>query len=249
MSIYFYSYASFIAIFLATILGSGMVFFLRKNISGKTSSIIFGFTSGIMLSASIFGLIIPSMESSSTYSFSGLPVLTGIILGSLFLFLIDLILSKKSKKDNTHIKFFIAVTVHNIPEGFAIGLSYSLALLYNEPAYLASALSLTLGIGLQNIPESLATSLTLYEKDIPKFKSFLYGSLSGIVEPIFALVGFYLSTKISFLLPWLLAFAGGSMIYITIEELVPSIKKNDQSAIGVWSFIIGFCLMIVLETI
>ncbi len=248
MSIYFYSYASFIAIFLATIFGSGMVFFLHKNISGKTSSIIFGFTSGVMLSASIFGLIIPSMEVS-LYSFKGLPVLTGIILGSLFLFLIDLILSNKAKKDNAHIKLFIAVTVHNIPEGFAIGLSYSLALIYNEPAYLASALSLTLGIGLQNIPESLATSLTLYERNIPKFRSFLYGSLSGIVEPIFALVGFYLSTKISFLLPWLLAFAGGSMIYITIDELVPSIKKNDQSALGVWSFILGFCLMIILETI
>lgn len=246
MEIYFYSYTSFIAIFIATIMGSSMVFFLKRNLSNKTSSIIFGLTSGVMLSASIFGLIIPSMENS--YRFKAFPVLIGIFLGALFLYILDKILSK-SHQNKTHIKFFIAVTFHNIPEGLAIGISYSLALFYNDPAYLFSALSLTLGIALQNIPESLATSLTLYESGLSKKKSFFYGSLSGLVEPLFALLGFYISIRINFLLPWLLAFAGGSMLYITIDEITPYIKKEEQSSLGSWFFIIGFCLMIILESI
>ncbi len=249
MNAYHLAFLSLTAIFFATALGSGMVFLLKRNLKERVSNMIFGFTSGIMFSASIFGLIIPAIDSSaSQYRLSFIPVVSGILLGSFFLFFLDFGLSRSGKKKG-NVKFFTAVTTHNIPEGLAIGLSYSLSLCSSDPTYLLSAISLTIGIALQNIPESLAVSLTLYESGLSKGKSFLLGVLSGIVEPIFGLIGLFLSVNIDFLLPWLLSFAGGAMIYITIDELIPGSKKEGQPLYGVWAFILGFCLMIILETL
>ena len=249
MSIMSQSIISIIAIFAATSLGASMVFLLRNKPNAIFSIIIFGITSGIMMSASIFGLIIPSIDQAkSLYKVAFIPIVASILLGSLFLYLLDVLLRNK-KEEKSPIRFFIAVTTHNIPEGLAIGLCYYLSLINSDSSLLMSAISLTIGIALQNIPEGLMVSLTLYDYGYSKIKSFVMGVLSGIVEPIFAFLCLFLSLNVTYLLPWLLSFSGGAMIYITIEELIPSSKNKGRPLLGVWSFIIGFCLMIILETI
>lgn len=249
MSILSHAVISIISIFVATSFGASMVFLLRKKPNELFSNIIFGITSGIMMSASIFGLIIPSIEQAKIlYKISFIPIVVSIILGSLFLYLLDIFLNR-NKEDKSSLRFFIAVTTHNIPEGLAVGLCYYLALINNDSSLLISAISLTLGIALQNVPEGLMVSLTLYDYGYSKIKSFIMGVLSGIVEPIFAFLCLFLFWDVTYLLPWLLSFAGGAMIYITIEELIPSSKNKGRPLLGVWSFIIGFCLMIILEMI
>lgn len=249
MNIKLLAYIGFITIFLASILGSSMVFFLRKKPNEKFSLIINGLAAGVMFSASIFGLITPSInQSEAIYTYKFIPPIIGLLCGCIFLFILDLILSK-TNKNKTNVKLLFALTIHNIPEGIAIGLAFSLALATNTSSYLFSAISLTIGIALQNIPENLALSLSLYNGPFSKGKSFIYGVLSSIVEPIFSIIFFYISINISFLLPYLLSFAGGSMIYLTLDELLPNNKKEGQHPFWVWSFIIGFCLMVILECI
>jgi ZIP family zinc transporter len=175
-------------------------------------------------------------------------VVIGIILGTLILVILDLFLYTSKRKQEY--KFFYSMTLHNIFEGLSIGLLFSLAYFYNDVKYLLPALSLTIGISLQNLPETFALAAVLYKENKSKRLSFFYSVLSSIVEPIFALIGFYLMINISTIMPYLLSFSGGSMIYLTIEELLPScIEENQKYKIGLYAFIIGFCLMIILESI
>ena len=250
---------SCLLIFFSTALGSALVFFVRKNMSSKVSNMILGFASGIMISAGIFGLLIPAIEESSIGygDLAILPVVIGFVLGGLFLNLLDKIVPHFHKERNEEegpknnltkqIKFFLAVMIHNIPEGLAVGFACGLALKNNDPTLILSALSLAIGISIQNFPEGTAVSIPLHEQGMSKTKAFLYGSFSGIVEPLFAIVGLFVASSFTMLLPWLLAFSAGVMIYVTIDELLPAARKEGHEHFGLWAFMLGFIVMLSLE--
>ena len=251
-------------IFLMTTLGSAVVFLFRKNISGKVNSIFLGFASGLMIAASIWSLILPAIEQSAFMgSFSFVPASCGIILGCLFLVLMDkfipyLLYRKNKKKDKNQetapkrslsksAKLFLAVTLHNIPEGLAVGLAFGNAFIASQTSAFYSALWLAIGIGLQNLPEGAAVSLPMKEQLGSNKKAFLFGTFSGIVEPFMALLGIWLSTSLSQLMPWFLSFSAGAMLFVVAEELIPDSKTSFSGNIGTWGFIAGFVIMMILD--
>lgn len=250
-------------ILLGTTIGSAFVFFFRKNLSKKTYSLIMGFASGIMIAAAFFGLVNPAIESARNLYGNGLmilPILVGFGIGGLILFGLDKLLphfhlstneEEGKKSDLTRpIKFFFAVTIHNIPEGLAVGFACGVAFTCGadyQTAALWSALSLSIGIAIQNIPEGIAISVPLMESGFSKTKSFFFGVLSGVIEPVFALLGLFLLQSCDWLLPWLLAFAAGAMIYVTVDELIPSMREFGHFHGAIWAFMIGFAIMMVLE--
>lgn len=232
--------------FLMTALGAALVFFFSKP-SKTLNTIAIGTASGIMLSASIWSLLLPSIENAekSWGSLSIIPVCLGFLLGGIFMIVLDFI-SKKFIKDTNQkpFKLFTAITIHNIPEGMSVGFAVGTATALQN-AYL-STFMLALGIALQNFPEGLATALPL-QKHLGSKKAFFFGAMSGIVEPIFAVAGFFLAKSITSLLPWLLSFSAGAMIYVIIEELMPELHENKTSSLGTWSFIVGFIFMMILD--
>lgn len=245
-------------IFLATTLGSAFVFFFKKGFSDKTNNLILGFAGGIMISASFFGLLLPSIEESKTYfpSCSYLAPILGFLLGGLFLYLLDKIVPHFHKNTGVvegkqsawskNVKFFLAVTMHNIPEGLSVGFACGLALKGDDVSLIYSCLSLALGIAIQNIPEGAAVSIPLFGDGMSKGESFLFGTASGVVEPIFGILGLFLA-RLSYVTPWLLSIACGAMIYVTLDELLPESRKGGYEHYGLWSFMIGFALMMALE--
>lgn len=249
-------------IFLSNTLGAAGVFFIRKKLSSKISNALLGFTSGIMICAGLFGLLIPSIEESqlSYPNIPYVPVLVGFLVGGLVLFLLDKVIPHFHQSGQTEegplnnslskqIKFLLAVTIHNIPEGLSVGFACGIALTLKTDAAIISALSLAIGMSIQNVPEGAAVSIPLHDEGMSKGKSFLYGTLSGIVEPIFGLLGLLLATSFTFIMPWLLAFGAGAMIYVTVDELLPSARKDGFEHYGIWAFMIGFAIMMLLEII
>lgn len=242
-----------------TVLGSSFVFFFHKKFNNRINNLILGFASGIMVSAAFFGLILPSItESQNLYGdFAIFPIVVGFFAGGLFLFALDKLVPHLHIIENTeeginselskNVKFFLAVTIHNIPEGLAVGFACGLAFQNSSSAILMSALSLAIGIAIQNIPEGSAVSIPFYGLGISRAKSFLLGSASGIVEPIFGLIGVLLVSSLSYIMPWLLSFAGGAMIYVTIDELLPGARKGHHIHYGIWAFMVGFVVMMALE--
>jgi zinc transporter, ZIP family len=250
-------------IFAATTLGSALVFFFHKGFSEKLSNVIIGLASGIMISASFFGLLLPALQEAQadygTY-LAAMPVIGGFLIGGLFLNLLDVIVPHfhknrnedegiKTEKISETAKFFLAVTIHNIPEGLAVGFACGLALQAGTQEAVGAALSLAIGIAIQNIPEGAAVSVPMLDVGYSKTKSFFFGTLSGAVEPVFGLAGLFLATSITGLMPWLLSFAAGAMFYVTIDELLPSARKGEHSHYGLWAFMIGFCIMLLLEVL
>lgn len=243
-------------IFLMTTLGASLVFLFRKGISEKTNSILLGFAAGIMIAASIWSLLIPAMDMSASWEkLSFLPAAVGFMIGGLFLVLIDKCIPHfhqgthheegphSSFKKST--KLFLAITIHNIPEGLSVGFAFGAAAsLGTEAAYIA-ALGLALGIGIQNFPEGAAVSLPM-KKEIGSKKAFMLGMGSGFVEPVFAVLGFFLAAYIEVLQPWLLAFSAGAMIFVVTEDLIPDMKL-DKSHAGSWGLMIGFVIMMILD--
>ena len=210
--------------FLMTIAGSSVVFFFSKEIPDKLHKAFLGFAAGVMMAASIWSLMIPSIEQAQTLGFPGwFPASMGFLAGALFLFLL-----KPIKKIPL---LLLSITLHNIPEGMAVVLAWPLAL----------------GIGIQNFPEGAAVSLPLRKKGLSKTKAFLLGSATGIVEPIFGCLAILLAQHATILMPWLLAFAAGAMIYVVVEELIPEAHFGESSSIGTISTIFGFLLMMILD--
>lgn len=258
------SILSIILIFIGTCFGSVFVYFFNKQFSSRMNTLILGLASGIMISASVFGLILPSIEEANSNNFyknwSFIPVLVGFLIGCLVLFFFDKIIPHfhlmsneeegiKTKKISKQTKFFLAVSMHNIPEGLAVGFACGLALNSPSNASIMSLLSLAIGISIQNIPEGAAVSIPYLSLGKSKSKSFFLGVLSGIVEPLFALVGLFIAQYLHSIMPWLLSFAAGMMIYVTLEELLPDTVSGEDSHYGVWSFIVGFLIMLALEII
>lgn len=255
---YLYSSYGLIFIFLMTTLGASAVFFTSQQTSPRFTSLTLGFAAGIMIAASIWSLLIPAMELAAKQGQPpALPACGGFILGVLFLLLLDILLPHLHPQTNclegvkTHLTrstlLFIAVTLHNIPEGMAVGLSFSLALQTGSDELLSQALILALGIGIQNIPEGAAVALPLRGDGFSRLKAFCYAALSGLVEPLFGLITIFTADYISHLMPWLLSFAAGAMLYVVVEELIPEARLDRHSNLGTISVMTGFLLMMLLD--
>ena len=221
---------------IGTTLGSSMVFLLKDKLNEDFERLLLGLASGVMISASLFSLILPSIEMSSW-----IPTSIGFFLGILFL---DFLNYKIEKSSN--FKLALAVTLHNIPEGMAVGIIFAGVL--SGGIALVSAMTLSIGITLQNFPEGAIISMPL-KTEMSKTKAFIYGTLSGIVEPIFACMTLILTNVVTKVLPYLLSFAAGAMFYVVIDELIPSSSLNDKSKITVISFSIGFIVMMILDNL
>ena len=249
-------------IFICTTLGALFVFFIRKKeISPKLSKIFTGFAAGVMFSASFFSLIKPALESEVSYMPSWLVVVISVVLGAGFLWGIDKLTPHFHVQENKEegltakrmsktSKMFLAVTIHNIPEGLSVGIAFGVALSQqNNSALLIGALLLAIGIGIQNIPEGAVVSLPIKGETGSSGKAFLFGMLSGAVEPVAAVIGLFLAMQIQGIMPWALAFAAGCMIYVVAEEMIPEMTSEGHDHFGVWSFIIGFVIMMALDCI
>ena len=249
-------------IFLCTTLGALFVFFIRKKeISPRLNKIFTGFAAGVMFSASFFSLIKPAIESDVTYMPTWVIAVISIVLGALFLWGIDKLVPHfhsaeqqdeglPSRKLSKTSKMFLAVTIHNVPEGLSVGIAFGVALANpGNQALLVGALLLSIGIGIQNIPEGAVVSLPLKAETGSSKKAFLFGMLSGAVEPVAAVIGLFLAMQIQGIMPWALAFAAGCMIYVVAEEMIPEMTSEGHDHYGVWSFIFGFVIMLALDCI
>lgn len=245
--------------FLGTALGAGCVFFLKNQLQPLVQKILLGFASGVMVAASVWSLLIPAMESSKDMGkLSFIPAALGFLLGILFLLLMDRVIphlhmgSEKAEGPKVKLKkttmLVLAVTLHNIPEGMAVGVVFAGMLTEQAQITLAGAMALSIGIAIKNFPEGAIISLPLKsEGDTGRGKAFLYGVLSGIVEPLAAALTIVLFGLIHPVLPYLLAFAAGAMIYVVVEELIPEASEGDHSNIGTIGFALGFVLMMILD--
>ncbi len=244
-----------------TAAGAGCVFFLKNELNTKVQKLLLGFASGVMVAASVWSLLIPAMNMSEHMGkFACVPAAVGLGFGFLFLLLMDVLVphihlhlgrtecegpSCGLKKTT---KLLLAVTLHNIPEGMAIGVIFAGMLAENVQITMAGAMALSLGIAIQNFPEGAVISLPLKSQDgISRKRAFALGTLSGAVEPVAAAITILLSRFITPLLPYLLAFAAGAMLYVVVEELIPEASEGDHSNLGTIGFALGFALMMVLD--
>lgn len=243
---------------LGTTLGAACVFFMKKNIGDKVQRVLTGFASGVMVAASVWSLLIPSIEQSDYMGkFAFVPALVGLWVGMLFLLLIDHITphlhmnSKDAEGPKTHLKkttmLVLAVTIHNIPEGMAVGVVYAGFVSGNAGITAAAALVLAIGIAIQNFPEGAIISMPLRAEGMSRPKAFWYGFLSGVVEPIAAFLTILAARIVTPALPYLLSFAAGAMLYVVVEELIPEMSQGKHSDAGVIAFAVGFGIMMMLD--
>lgn len=231
--------------FLGTTLGSAGVYLSRKKLCKTENGCLSGFAAGVMMAASVWSLIIPAVERSSALGFFAfLPMLSGVWAGIFFLIVTEKLLAKTKKGQNSsRFSFFLAVVLHNIPEGMAVGVAFAPVIIGNSSEPFLSAFMLSVGMALQNIPEGAIISLPLEDRGFSRTKSFIFGALSGIVEPFAAFVTLSFSSAAASLLPFLLGFAAGAMIYAAISELLPESKGIG----GALWFCAGFSVMMVLD--
>ena len=245
--------------FLMTATGAAMVFLFRARLNAAVQRIFLGFAAGVMIAASVWSLLIPAIEEAEAAGTPGwLPAVGGFVLGVGFLLLLDGLLphlhAGARSPEGIHASWrrstllVLAVTLHNIPEGMAVGLSFALAAQHaGEGAALSSALALALGIGIQNFPEGAAISLPLRQEGVSSMKAFLMGSLSGIVELIFGVLVVLVAGSVQPLMPWMLSFAAGAMLYVVVEELIPEAHLGEHSHSGTISTLCGFLVMMILD--
>ena len=248
--------------FLGTATGSACVFFMKKKINDSLERLLLGFAGGVMIAAGVWSLLIPSMNMTESLGrLSFFPALAGFMLGVAFLFLLDKITphlhaiaqtpeggaESTRKKISRTMMLFLAVTLHNIPEGMAVGIVLAGSLSSAVQISPADALALSIGIAIQNFPEGAIISMPLRSEGNSKSRSFLYGTLSGAVEPIAATITILLTSLILPALPYLLAFAAGAMVYVVIEELLPEATRQEKTDICTIGFSLGFALMMVLD--
>ena len=238
--------------FLGTALGASCVFFMKKGLKKGLKEAISGFAAGVMIAASVWSLLIPALEYESSQRLgilSFVPATLGLWFGIFFLLFIDKVLPEG--KANGHLRenkmLFLSVSLHNLPEGMAVGVVYAALLSSGTLDGLSGALALSLGIAIQNFPEGAIISLPLASEGIGKTKSFIYGVLSGIIEPIGAILTLLALSVVVPLLPYLLGFAAGAMIYAVIKELSPIITRNKKSNVGIIAFTAGFSFMMILD--
>ena len=230
--------------FLMTALGAATVFFFARAVCERAQGALLGFAAGVMTAASVWSLILPAIEQTAVEGRLPpfLPAAAGIVLGALLLALLDEFTRQRGGERVTHSDFLLlsAITLHNIPEGMAVGLAFALAA---DGEGLAGAAALALGIGVQNFPEGAAVALPLYQSGQSKLRAFVTGVLSGAVEPLFGVLVVLAAARVHALMPWLLSFAAGAMLYVVAEELLP----RAGSRRGTCGFFVGFLFMMVLD--
>lgn len=246
--------------FLGTTLGAATVFLMKNKMNATVEKLLLGFASGVMIAASVWSLLMPSIDMAESQNIiSWIPASVGFLLGILFLLALDSIVPHlhlhsdkpegiKAKIKKTTMLVF-AVTLHNIPEGMAVGVTFAGALIGNAGITMAGAFALAIGIAIaiQNFPEGAIISMPLKSEGTSKFKAFIYGTLSGIVEPIGAIITILLTNAVVPILPYLLSFAAGAMIYVVVEELIPEAQSGEHSNIATIGVAIGFVIMMILD--
>lgn len=240
---------------LMTALGAAVVFLFCQKSSPSLHRIMLGFAAGVMIAASMWSLLIPAIEKAEDMGMAGwLPAAGGSIIGICFLLAMDYLLPHLTP-ESFHVHnspsrtalLVLAVTLHNIPEGMAVGVSFALAAQSGDSALLTAAAALALGVGIQNFPEGAAISLPLRQEGMSRSKSFLIGAASGLVEPVFALLTVLIAGAVQPLLPWLLSFAAGAMLYVVVEELIPEANLSRGGHAGTLGVMAGFLLMMILD--
>lgn len=244
--------------FAGTTLGSAMVFFMKKEMNQRLQKLLLGFASGVMIAASVWSLLIPAIEmAEDAGGIAWIPAAAGFLLGMGFLLVLDTVTphlhftEEKPEGMPSHLKkttmLVLAVTLHNIPEGMAVGVTFAGAMTGNGTLTLAGAFALSVGIAIQNFPEGAIISMPLKGQGISRTRAFAYGTLSGIVEPVAAFFTILLTGLVVPFLPYLLAFAAGAMIYVVVEELIPEAQTGAHSNIGTVGVALGFVLMMILD--
>ena len=244
--------------FLGTVIGAACVFFLKDKMNRTVQRALTGFAAGVMVAASVWSLIIPAMEQSEHMGkLAFLPAFIGVWAGFLFLLLLDQIIPhlhlNSPCPEGTQCNLgkstmmVLAVALHNLPEGMAVGVVVAGWLTGNESITAAAALALSLGIALQNLPEGAIISMPLKSGGMKRGKAFGYGVMSGIVEPIGAIITILLADLVVPILPYLLTFSAGAMLYVVVEELIPEMSEGNHSNVGTIFFAAGFTLMMVLD--
>lgn len=244
--------------FIGTTLGSAMVFFMRKAMDKKIEKMLLGFASGVMIAASVWSLLIPAIDMATEQGkVAWVPATVGFLGGMTFLLVLDSVIphlhleSEKPEGMESNLKkttmLVLAVTLHNIPEGMSVGVTFAGALLGNTGITMAGAFALAVGIAIQNFPEGAIISMPLRSEGVSRVRAFVYGALSGIVEPIGAVITILLAKQIVPALPYLLAFAAGAMIYVVVEELIPESQAGEHSNIGTIGVAVGFVIMMILD--
>ncbi|WP_319370528.1 ZIP family metal transporter [uncultured Ilyobacter sp.] len=242
-----------------TALGAAMVFFFKK-IKREILDGMLGFSAGVMIAASFWSLLAPAIEMSEEMGNRGwIPAVVGFLSGGLFLWLIDKILphlhqglkTSEAEGIKTHwqrsVLLVLAITLHNIPEGLAVGVAFGAVAAGIPSANLAGAVALAIGIGIQNFPEGAAVSVPLRREGVSRIKSFWYGQLSGVVEPVAGIIGAYAVLSMRTLLPYALSFAAGAMIFVVVEELIPESQIDKKTDISTAGAMIGFAVMMTLD--
>ena len=245
---------------LGTTLGAAFVFLMKDEMSPRIQKSLLGFASGVMVAASVWSLLIPAMEmETSKGAWSVFPAAVGFLLGIGFLLLIDEVTphlhigTDKPEGPRSHLSrtamLALAVTIHNLPEGMAVGVVFAGASEGTAGLSLASALAVSIGIAIQNVPEGAIISMPMRAAGNSRWRSFLIGSLSGVVEPLGALIVILLASMMTPILPYMLSFAAGAMIYVVVEELIPEASEGEHSNLSTIGFAIGFTLMMVLDVV
>ena len=253
------TFIGFTIIFLATTAGSAMVYFFKRDIPKRTNAVILGFAAGVMIAAAVWSLLIPSIDAAeATFGqWAWLPGAVGFLLGGLFLVMLDHVLPHfhvgTGHEEGPHVKvqkstrLFLAVTIHNIPEGLAVGLAYGAAAVSGDPGAIYAALGLSIGMAIQNFPEGAAIALPMKVATGNRHKAFLFGMGSGAVEPLAAIVGYILASQVAVLHPWMLGFAAGAMLFVVAEDLIPDSNISEYPHAGTWGVMLGFVIMMVLD--
>lgn len=245
--------------FLMTALGASVVFMFKRNMGKNIQRAFLGFAAGVMIAASVWSLLIPAIEETESAGGIGwVPAAGGFVLGGVFLYLLDFLMPHlhlgESSPEGVRTAFHrttllvLAVTLHNIPEGMAVGLAFAMAAQHSgDQSLYAAAFALALGIGIQNFPEGAAISLPLRQEGMSRWKAFVFGSLSGAVELVFGIGITLIAVQITPYMPWFLAFAAGAMIYVVVEELIPEANQGDHSNLGTAGVMAGFLIMMILD--
>ena len=245
--------------FLGTSLGAAMVFFLKKEMDSRLEKLLLGFASGVMMAASVWSLLIPAIEMAEEQGgrVPWLPASAGFLQGMGFLLLLDSLIphlhidSDKPEGMESHLKkttmMVLAVTLHNLPEGMAVGVIFAGAMMENTGITMAGTMALAIGIAIQNFPEGAIISMPLRGNGFSRKKAFGYGVLSGIVEPIGSVITILMASQVVLILPYLLSFAAGAMIYVVVEELIPQSQSGEHNNISTIGVAVGFVLMMILD--
>lgn len=244
--------------FAGTALGAAMVFFMKNRLNKRLEKLLLGFAAGVMIAASIWSLLNPAIDmAESNGILPWVPAVVGFLSGIIFLLILDSLIPhihlNHDKPEGIKLKIkkvtmmVFAVTLHNIPEGMAVGVTLAGSMIGNAGITITGAIALSIGIAIQNFPEGAIISMPLKAEGVTKGRAFLYGAASGIVEPIAAIITIFLTNAIIPILPYILSFAAGAMIYVVVEELIPEAQEGEHSNIGTIGVAIGFALMMVLD--